>query len=308
MRILNERFFATSVSILLSCLALSACSGGGDNEILEVLIKLDGVTPKLSRANILVDYSKTGARPVVVDGKPACTFLLPHLGGSFLDDGNGRLTLRALSDRGFSGPGAIAACRMTADFTEATAATISKKLQVSLVTALGVDGNDIDSASLAGGRGDSHAMRQSRRTGETSTRSGAAAGGGPEGSALAPGLRQRQSAAAKALAAKQRKLQETTRDATATGSKLPAAAAPRDQASAVPTPSAQAPAAQATGPSQTARAASSNRAAALQAAALQAAAEQAAAEQAYQAPAEDEPDEEPPYDDSPTFTPGAPEY
>jgi len=148
----SDQFMRSFTGVVLaSCTLLAACSS--NPEPTEVVISLAQTAQSLSSATILVDYSRSHATPLVRDGAPACTSILPHVDAEFTDDGAGGLTIKARSAQGFSAPVDLAACRMVGDAGAAvTPASISAGLHISVLGATGSDGQRLDDKRLAQSR------------------------------------------------------------------------------------------------------------------------------------------------------------
>ncbi|MFT4569476.1 MAG: hypothetical protein ACI91F_000343 [Candidatus Binatia bacterium] len=127
-------------------LILASCGNSGAPPV-EVVISLSQDTARLASATILVDYSQAGAT-ISRDGSDLeCAFISPFVGGDFTDDGVGRLTLRARSNRGFTGPIDLAACRMIPADPMTNATTIQKAMKARIVKAQDEEGKELDPRS-----------------------------------------------------------------------------------------------------------------------------------------------------------------
>lgn len=140
-----------AMALTALCAALSACGNSNPNAI-PVVVSLPEETARLAAATILVDYSATGASMARDGNGPECAFISPFVTGNFTDDGSGRLTLRARSTRGFSGPIDLAACRMVPADPETEARIITKTMKVKVVKAQDNEGKEIDPRSRQGAR------------------------------------------------------------------------------------------------------------------------------------------------------------
>ena len=69
-----------TVGFAVAALALAglstSCRGPAASAV-EVKISLPGTTGAITRASVLVDYSKSGAKPQISASGPACTSILP---------------------------------------------------------------------------------------------------------------------------------------------------------------------------------------------------------------------------------------
>jgi hypothetical protein len=161
---------------ILTAGILAGCGGCGGNKTtpVEVVISLDKTATALKSANITVDYSQSGATPLMSDGVPACISILPNVHCAFADDGAGTLTISAKAQTSFSAPVDLAVCRMVPDSAEVGAAQIASRLKVGLAGAIAKDGKVLDQKRLASTRG---AGRKSPRGGSSGA-DGTAAGSG----------------------------------------------------------------------------------------------------------------------------------
>ncbi|MBI5506878.1 MAG: hypothetical protein HY899_18990 [Deltaproteobacteria bacterium] len=125
---------------------LTGCSSGDRNAI-PVTVSLQSETPSVSKATVLVDYSRTGAKIAQEEGRPSCAFILPGLAGEFSDDGQGALTVRLQAQRGLRGPADIVACRMLAAKADTEPRDIAARLDVKLTEAEDGAGKVIDLAA-----------------------------------------------------------------------------------------------------------------------------------------------------------------
>lgn len=139
---------------LAAALAVAALSGGcsrDDHDALSVVVSLpESNVSGVAKATIEVDYSGAGASILQQDGGPACAFILPGIQGNFSDDGQGKLTIRAEGPRAAHGPSDIAACRMKAGDSDATADDLEKTLTVRVTGAEDAGGKPLDLQAKAG--------------------------------------------------------------------------------------------------------------------------------------------------------------
>ncbi len=216
-------------ALLVALINIPACSAGPE-DALEVVIKVHQTTPRLAKATIMVEYGEAGAHPLASGDAPACTYLLPHIDGGFTDDGQGRLTLRAVSARGFRGPAEIAACRMAPDFAETAAATVSRKLEVSIVKAFDSAGDEIKLRIAQGEssqRGQAGRRKDRGAAAEVKSTSVAGVAGRPQGAKDSPAG---SSASASEREAAARSLPGAAGAAAMDSAHSPAAAGPQDSA------------------------------------------------------------------------------
>jgi len=185
--------FAAALT-LAAALSVAGCNSSPGPSV-EVRIVLAEATPTLKHATVVVDYAKSGGRPQIAGGAPACTSILPHVSCRFTD-GEGKLTIEAESPQGFSGPVDLAVCKMVPDSPGTDAAKISGRLRVTIADARGSDGQPIPDSKLAARR-DTAGATGSAESSAAGERSGngarehqqAAAAGGSEatGSVGTPG-------------------------------------------------------------------------------------------------------------------------
>jgi hypothetical protein len=152
---------------MLAGLLFSAACGPTGPEPVPVVLSLDNATARLAAATILVDYADTPATIAHDSRGPECAYISPFVTGEFTDDGTGRLTLRVRSNRGFTGPIDLAACRMIPNDLNATETTIRKSLKVSIVTAMDGEGKEIDHRSRRDARKEQAATTPSSEEEET---------------------------------------------------------------------------------------------------------------------------------------------
>lgn len=131
--------------------ALAGGCSRDDHDALTVVVSLpESNVSGVAKATIEVDYSGAGASILQQDGGPACAFILPGIQGDFSDDGQGKLTIRAEGPRAAHGPSDIAACRMKAGDSDATADDLEKTLAVRVTGAEDAGGKPLDLNAKAG--------------------------------------------------------------------------------------------------------------------------------------------------------------
>jgi hypothetical protein len=170
---MRKLIVASTVSVLALGALVSGCGGDSGASSVEVKISVPGATASIHSATIVVDYARSGARPQLSGGKPACTSILPHVSCSFSDDGSGKLTIEASAPQGFSTPVDLAVCRMIPGSTGVDGAAISGKIQVSLANARGSTGQVIEEQATKVANGGSR--REAGSPGETVGAGGGAA-------------------------------------------------------------------------------------------------------------------------------------
>jgi hypothetical protein len=178
-----------TVAVLMTIASAAACGGGSSAPSVEVKISVPHAAGSIGKATIVVDYSKSGAKPQVAGSGPACTSILPHVSCRFSDDGAGKLTIEAEAPQGFSTPVDLAVCRMVPATAGTDAATIGGKLAVAIADARDTGGQAIQDIKVASGS----SRREPSAAGGGADRAapggaaGEAAGDGSGATAGAPG-------------------------------------------------------------------------------------------------------------------------
>jgi hypothetical protein len=134
---------------------------------------------------VVVDYAKSGAKPQISAGGPACTSILPHVSCRFSDDGAGKLTIEAEAPQGFSAPVDLAVCRMVPESAGLDGAAIAGRLKIALADARGSDGQPLQDQKIATRRDTSGAPAGGAGPGSAETAGDE--GGAAAGAAGAPG-------------------------------------------------------------------------------------------------------------------------
>lgn len=181
---MGKLFIRSAVALAVAAgLPLAGCKSSSAPSV-EVRIPLTDATPTLKRATVVVDYAKSGARPQITGGSPACTSILPHVSCRF-SDADGKLTIEADSPQGFSGPVDLAVCRMIPETTGTDAAKIAGKLHIEIADARGSDGQPIAETKIASKREPTSGSSPSATVGGEAAREGGRHRAG--GSAAEPG-------------------------------------------------------------------------------------------------------------------------
>lgn len=139
----QQNFRRSLLASLLVGIGLASCNGGSAPGV-DAVISLEHLTARLAQATIQVDYSETASRAATENGQVQCTFIDPRVNGSFLDDQNGRLTLKVQSSKGFAGPLDLAACHLIPKDPEADLAAVQAGVVVRIVKAQDETGKVID--------------------------------------------------------------------------------------------------------------------------------------------------------------------
>jgi|GEM_PF-5120548 len=126
--------------------ACAGCSSESGTPI-NVIIRLPGPTQALSKAELSVDYSRSGAHPAG-DGGPACTVLLPLVDASFRDSGDGKLDISVTARKGFSPPVDLVACRMVAAGGASSPAQVQRSLRIDVRSAVAIGGDAVSEKRL----------------------------------------------------------------------------------------------------------------------------------------------------------------
>jgi len=188
-----RKLFVRSAAVLAlaAAFSLAGCKSSPGPSI-EVRIPLADATPTLKRATVVVDYTRSGARPQIAGGSPSCTSILPHVSCRF-SDADGKLTIEAESPQGFSGPVDLAVCRMVPDSPETDAAQIAGRLRIEIADARGSDGQPIADTKLASTRdssaaaGSAEAVPESGPSGDGGGRQRASGADSPASAAAGAG-------------------------------------------------------------------------------------------------------------------------
>lgn len=141
---MRKLIVGSAVSVLALGAFAAGCGGDSGSSSVEVKIAVPAAAAAIHSATIVVDYARSGAKPQLSGGKPACTSILPHVSCSFSDDGSGKLTIEASAPQGFSTPVDLAVCRMIPASAGVDGTAIAGKIQVSLADARGSSGQAIE--------------------------------------------------------------------------------------------------------------------------------------------------------------------
>jgi hypothetical protein len=147
----------------LASMLAQACGRGG--EPAEVYIKLSEPKGPIASATILVDYSQSGAKPLMKGGEVSCGAIVPNLSADFSDDGEGHLTIRARASMGFSPPVNLAVCRMIPDSASVTGDAIAAKLRITVQEGTDMAGAPLSAQRLAQTTGGGRDSRQEEPSG-----------------------------------------------------------------------------------------------------------------------------------------------
>ncbi len=174
---MHKLIVGSAVSVLALGALAAGCGGDSGASSVEVKISVPGVAAAIHNATIVVDYARSGAKPQLSGGKPACTSILPHVSCSFSDDGSGKLTIEASAAQGFSTPVDLAVCRMIPGSAGVDGTAIGGKIHVSVADARGSTGEEIEKQ-----QGTKVASVPSRREATSPGDTGSGGGAGAEGS------------------------------------------------------------------------------------------------------------------------------